>query len=148
MDTHVSLRDVCGERMSAFPGPFPNTFKTLWSRLCKRTSPESGKGSSERESRFFHEQVLANSSFLVSHRVHRASEKSWSGWVRGQSRAEQLPQFFLSKNWGRHLMHWVSRSVNSVGSRDSPQESAGKNGRENQLFASGNRVWICSGAEL
>ncbi len=39
-------------------------------------------------------------------------------------------------------MHWVSRSANSVGLSDPSQESAGESGRENQLFASGNRVWI------
>ncbi len=54
----MSLRDVCGGRVSVFPGPFPNTFRALCSQLCKRSSPESGKGSSERESRFFRSQFL------------------------------------------------------------------------------------------
>ncbi len=43
----MSLRDVCGGRVSGLVGPFPNTLRTFWSRLCKRASPESGKESSE-----------------------------------------------------------------------------------------------------
>ncbi len=71
---------------------------------------------------FFAKKVSADSNFLVSHRVHRASEKSCSGLVRGQSRARHLPQFFFSKNWGNHLMHEVSLSANSEGLSD-PREA-------------------------
>ncbi len=45
-------------------------------------------------------------------------------------------------------MHWVFRSANSVGSSDSPQESVEESGRENQLFASIGRIWICSEPDL
>jgi hypothetical protein len=40
-------------------GCCPIPLRTLWSRLCKSNSPESGKGSSERESRFFRSQFFA-----------------------------------------------------------------------------------------
>ena len=62
---------------------------------------------------------------MISHRGHRASEESHSGLVSGQSRVEDLAQFFHSQNWARNPTPQFLRSVNSEGSGNPEQGRRG-----------------------
>ncbi len=69
----------------------PNFYRNFRSSSYKSISPESGKGSSEGESRFFRRKYPSTGDVsAISHRAPGASEGTSSGLVRGQSRGNHL----------------------------------------------------------